>query len=303
MISRAGVLLVAILGSVPVSAISVASGGNYAPALAAQASPPTGLTATAVSSSEVDLSWTAPQTTTTPVSPSPTSPSPVSPPPTSPSPVNPPPTSPSPSPSQTSPSPSPSSTSPSPPVGIGGRAIVHTGVLLAGKYVPGATAEGYDVYDGTRSAGESGPVDAQPVTGTTFKVTGLAPGTTYFFDVTAVYPGSGQSGPSNEARATTLSAVRSSGPGGPPGSSAMLLLAGGLAVIGAATAGVLFWRRRRLPMPVDPSSVPPVIRAVPDAGPLPAISVHATGTGATHTVRVESHQDPGITTIEEVPPP
>jgi hypothetical protein len=177
-------------------------------------------------------------------------------------------------------------------------------VLLAGKHVHGAPVEGYDVYDGTRSGDESGPVDAHPVTGTTFKVTGLAPGTTYFFEVTAAYAVSSQSGPSNQAQATTLSAMRPSGPPGPTGASALPWEAlGGLAVIGAAIAGVLAWRRRPPRTPVDPPSVPPVIKAVPDAGPLPAISVHATGTGATHTVRVESHQDPGITTIEEVPPP
>jgi hypothetical protein len=178
-------------------------------------------------------------------------------------------------------------------------------VLQAGKkYVGAAPAEGYDVYDGTRSDGESGPVDAHPVAGTTFKVTGLAPGTTYFFEVTAVYAASGQSGRSNEAQATTLSGVRSSRSPGPPGTSALPWeVLGGLAVIGAAIAGVLAWRRRPLRTPLDPPSVPPVIKAVPDAGPLPAISVHATGTGVTHTVRVKPQQDPGRTTIEEVPPP
>ena len=46
---------------------------------------------------------------------------------------------------------------------------------------------------------------------------------------------------------------------------------------------------------------PPVITAVPDAGPPIATSVYAIRTGATHTVRIESHPGTSITTMEEVP--
>jgi hypothetical protein len=158
---------------------------------------------------------------------------------------------------------------------------------LVGKYVRGDSAGGYDVYEGISPGGES--LRAGPVTGTTFKVTGLTPGTTYYFEVTAVDAGN-QSGRSNEVQATTPTSAPSSGP--PSG------VIGGLIAIGAAIAGVLVWRRLRRPPPPPPSD----IKAVPDAGPPPAISAHATGTGATHTVRIESDPGTSITTMEEVRP-
>ena len=67
---------------------------------------------------------------------------------------------------------------------------------------------GYDVYQGTGSGGESAtPVNSAPVTANSYGVTGLSNGTTYYFEVTAVYR-SGQSPASPEASATTES-VRS----------------------------------------------------------------------------------------------
>jgi hypothetical protein len=63
LISLAGVLLAVTLGAAPSSASSVVAEGHGAPAFSVrfmQPDPPTGLTAGAVSGSEVDLSWTAP---------------------------------------------------------------------------------------------------------------------------------------------------------------------------------------------------------------------------------------------------
>jgi hypothetical protein len=64
---------------------------------------------------------------------------------------------------------------------------------------------GYDVYQGTSSGGESAtPVNSLPVTATSYAVTGLTSRTTYYFEVTAVYR-DGQSPASPEATATTES--------------------------------------------------------------------------------------------------
>ena len=64
----------------------------------------------------------------------------------------------------------------------------------------------YDVYEGTSSGQESAtPVNATPITGTTYTVTGLTNGTTYFFTVKAVNT-AGTSGTSNEASATPAAA-------------------------------------------------------------------------------------------------
>ena len=62
---------------------------------------------------------------------------------------------------------------------------------------------GYDVYQGTGSGGESAtPVNSVPVTANSYTVTALDSGTTYYFEVTAVYR-SGQSPPTPEASVTT----------------------------------------------------------------------------------------------------
>ena len=166
---------------------------------------------------------------------------------------------------------------------------VQSGDLLVGKYVRSEPIGGYDVYEGSSSGGES--LLAGPVTGTTFHATDLHAGTTYYFEVTAVDAGGNESGRSNEVRATTPT------PGAADNTTGALV---GLAVIVAAiVGGLVWWWRRRPPRPSAPH--PPVIKAVPDAGPPTARSVHATRTGATHTVRIESHSGTSITTMEEVP--
>lgn len=250
LISLAGVLLAVTLGAAPSSASSVVAGGHGTPAFSVrfmQPDPPTGLTARAVSGSEVDLSWTAP------------------------------------------------------------TQLVAFPVGLSSTAASGAAPAGYFVYDGITSNGESGTsVNSDPVTGTTFQVTGLTSGTTYYFEVTAVDAAGNEGDVSNEAQATT------SGPGGgltgngSTGTSEQLGGAlGGVAVIGAAIVGVLVWwrwrRRRKGPTSDTSTAPPPSIQAVPDAGPPAAISIHATGTGVTHTVRIEPHPGQSVTTIEKVP--
>jgi hypothetical protein len=67
---------------------------------------------------------------------------------------------------------------------------------------PAATVLGYNIYRGTVSGGESTtPLNAAPVTGTTYQDTTVAPGNSYCYTVTAVNA-AGSSGPSNEASAT-----------------------------------------------------------------------------------------------------
>jgi Fibronectin type III domain len=79
-----------------------------------------------------------------------------------------------------------------------------------------APATGYNVYVGTAPGREVGtPVNgSMPVAGTNYTVTGLAAGTSYYFEVTALNS-AGEGAPSNEA-----SASPSSPPGPPTGLSA-----------------------------------------------------------------------------------
>ncbi len=80
----------------------------------------------------------------------------------------------------------------------------------------GSPISGYIIYQGTSPGGETGvPVNGLLVTGTSYTVTGLTNGTTYYFMVFAVNA-VGQSPPSEEASATLPPIVPSS----PPTSSA-----------------------------------------------------------------------------------
>jgi hypothetical protein len=74
----------------------------------------------------------------------------------------------------------------------------------------------------------------------------------------------------------------------------LLPLGLGLAVV-LAVGLLVGWFTRHRPPPVITQSV----RAVPHAGPPDQLNVHQTGTGATHTVRIEPHPGTPSTTIEE----
>ena len=74
----------------------------------------------------------------------------------------------------------------------------------------GAGISGYEIYRGTSPGGESGtPVNASLVTGTSYTVTGLTNGTTYYFTVAAVNKAKLQGGKSGEASATPAAASAS----------------------------------------------------------------------------------------------
>ena len=82
---------------------------------------------------------------------------------------------------------------------------------------------------------------------------------------------------------------------------ALVGLLAAAAVILVAAAATLAVRRRRLrPHPLPTPG--PSVRAVPYTGPPGLVSVHTTGTDATHTVRIEPSPGTSMTTIEEARP-
>ena len=229
------VLLALVIGAMPASAGRLAGGAPGTPAFIfelLQPGPPTGLTATAMSSTEVDLSWTAP--------------------------------------------------------GFG-RGLA-----------------GFNVYDGTSSGGESNtPVNSAPITDTTFSVTGLSGGTTYYFVVTAVDASGQVSAASAEASAEPLAtAVLTSATKKVPKPVIVSLAA--VAVAAAAAALALTARRlRKRPRKHPPAAPPSDVRVVPDAGPpgpvdLHEIGPHETYLEETYTVRLEPLPAAIITTFEEI---
>ena len=80
----------------------------------------------------------------------------------------------------------------------------------------GAAIIGYDVYRGTSSHGESAsPVNTALISGTSYTVTGLTNGTTYYFTADAVNDADLHSAASAEASATPVTPVTAPGaPGG-----------------------------------------------------------------------------------------
>ena len=92
---------------------------------------------------------------------------------------------------------------PGPPTGLAALASGASQVGLswtAPVSDGGLPVFGYDVYEGTSSGAVSTLVTDSPVPGTSYTVSGLASGVTYYFDVTAVNR-AGQSIPSNQAHA------------------------------------------------------------------------------------------------------
>jgi hypothetical protein len=100
--------------------------------------------------------------------------------------------------------PSPVPVAPGPPTGL---AALASGASLVGLSWTAPVSDGglpvygYDVYEGTSAGAESTLLTDTPVPGTSYTVSGLASGVTYYFDVTAVSK-AGASGPSSEASAT-----------------------------------------------------------------------------------------------------
>jgi predicted phage tail protein len=108
--------------------------------------------------------------------------------------------------------PTAATTNPGPPNGL--AASPGNGKVTLSWTAPasdgGAAISGYEVYRGTSPGGESGtPVNGSLVAGTSYAVTGLTNGTTYYFTVAAVNQAELQGAKSGEASATPAVAVAS----------------------------------------------------------------------------------------------
>ena len=86
----------------------------------------------------------------------------------------------------------------------------------------------------------------------------------------------------------------------PAGRLPLLIGVAAAVIVAAAAAGVAVRRRRLRSRPSPAADLG--VRAVPHAGPPVTVRLQATGTGATHTVRIEPHPGASVTTIEESQP-
>jgi hypothetical protein len=301
LISLVVVLFAVISGAAPAMASSMVHGSQGMPVLALKPAQPGSLTLTAtpVSSSEIDLSWTVSSDVSPPPSGGSPPPSGGSPPPSG---GSPPPSGGSPPPSGGSPPPSGGSPPPSggsPPPSGGSQLGLSDGSqpVLSDVSQPAS----YNLYEGRSSGGESQtPVNRTPVKGTTFRVTGLTSSTTYYFVVLAA---DGSRSSSDEEQATTFSPDGSSS-GSSPGDDSTPWWWWALAILIPVIIGglIVWWRSRRKATTPQPASGHSV-QAVTHAGQPGPVTINATGTGATLTVRIQRHPSPGVTTTEEVPPP
>jgi predicted phage tail protein len=103
-------------------------------------------------------------------------------------------------------------TKPAPPTGL--TATPGHGRVILSWTAPGsdggAGISGYLIYQGISPGGEAGtPVNGAPVSATSYTVTGLTNGTTYYFKVAAVNDAKRQGNDSGEASATPVSAAAS----------------------------------------------------------------------------------------------
>jgi len=157
----------------------------------------------------------------------------------------------------------------------------------------GSPLASYRVYQGT-SPGFAPGIPVSTITGTSTTVTGLTNGTTYYFVVTAVDANGQVSGASSEASAQpTGTALLASNKVPKP----VIISLAAVSVGAMAGAGTLALRRLR-PKSRPPLAPPADVRAVPDPGRPPLVSVHEIGIDETYTVRLEPLPAAIITTIE-----
>lgn len=97
-----------------------------------------------------------------------------------------------------------------PPVGL--SATVPGGSEVVLKWTAPEQSKsillGYNIYEGTSPGGEStSPVNNLPLTGTSYAIFDISGGTTYYFDVTAVYQPCASCQPAQSSPTTEVSAT------------------------------------------------------------------------------------------------
>ena len=98
------------------------------------------------------------------------------------------------------------------PTAPGNLVATASGTTIGLSWSAATGATSYNVYRGTSAGGEGTTAYETGVTGTSFSDTGLSPGSTYYYFVTAVN-GAGESGHSSETSATTVGSQVPTAPG------------------------------------------------------------------------------------------